>query len=443
MSYDKYKTFGTEKQSDFAKALADKLISQLQKGTSPWQRPEVVLQAPINALTGKPYRGGNALALMLQERKDPRWLTYNQAQTLGAQVRKGEKGTRLLSYIFEQEITLKDDNGNPLLDEKGKPQKTTQQLERPIVTSFVVFNAEQIDNLPPYKAPTIKQEDINKRAETILTNSGAIINHHNKDRAYYSPKQDSIYMPPIEAFRDKNKYYSTALHELGHWTGHSSRLNRDLTGSFGSPSYAKEELRAEITSLMLCQKMGIGHNFENHASYVGAWVRILQDDPNEILRASRDAEKISDYIMAFDRELVQDNRNNQPQEELKQEYFEAKTKGFTAGSTILEAAIKKAELIMNGQATIQSPLLAHADKYEVTTHLLAGASNEASFMTDIHTRSIINKVFEAGLDIIELDEEYNRTHKSIVDTYGDHFSRIIALEELIYQERNNEYEMTM
>lgn len=257
MSYDKYKTFGTEKQSDFAKALADKLISQLQKGTSPWQRPEVVLQAPINALTGKPYRGGNALALML------------------------------------------------------------------------------------------------------------------------------------------------------------------------------------------CQKIGIGHNFENHASYVGAWVRILQDNPNEILRASRDAEKISDYIMAFDRELVQDNRNNQPQEGLKQEYFEAKTKGFTAGSTILEAAIKKAELIMNGQATIQSPLLAHADKYEVTTHLLAGASNEASFMTDIHTRSIINKVFEAGLDIIELDEEYNRTHKSIVDAYGEHFSRLIALEELIYQERNNEYEITM
>ncbi|WP_439847751.1 zincin-like metallopeptidase domain-containing protein, partial [Neisseria gonorrhoeae] len=148
-----------------------------------------------------------------------------------------------------------------------------------------------------------------ERAENILKNSGAVIDHRHGDRAFYSPSRDSITLPLREQFESPGAYYETALHELGHWTGHADRLNRDLSHPFGSEGYAREELRAEIASLMLSQELGVSFNPGQHASYVASWIMVLQDDPMEIMRAASDAEKIQGYVMAFDqvREIEQQN----------------------------------------------------------------------------------------------------------------------------------------
>ncbi|WP_439847610.1 ArdC family protein, partial [Neisseria gonorrhoeae] len=173
----------------------------------------------------------------------------------------------------------------------GKPEKETVRLERPKVFHAVVFNGEQIDGLPPLKLRPLSWNP-DERAENILKNSGAVIDHRHGDRAFYSPSRDSITLPLREQFESPGAYYETALHELGHWTGHADRLNRDLSHPFGSEGYAREELRAEIASLMLSQELGVSFNPGQHASYVASWIMVLQDDPMEIMRAASDAEKI-------------------------------------------------------------------------------------------------------------------------------------------------------
>lgn len=298
----------------FYQQVADKLIEQLQQGTAPWQKPwdgeGMPDHMPHNTITGRRYRGINNLWLLAQQRQDPRWMTYKQAAAIGAQVRKGEKGTVIEYWKFTEEINKTDEQGREIIGADGKPEKETVQLERPKVFHAVVFNAEQIDNLPPLEISPLAW-DPDERAETILRNSGALIQHRAGDRAFYSLRTDSITLPLREQFADAGHYYAVALHELGHWTGHEARLNRDMAHPFGSEGYAREELRAEIASLMLSQDLGVSFHPEQHASYVESWIKALQDDPMEIMRAAADAEKIHAYVM----ELAQMQTVEQQQEE--------------------------------------------------------------------------------------------------------------------------------
>ena len=304
-----------EKQS-FSDRVATELIEQIKQGTAPWQKPwdGRDLQAPVNAITGKPYRGANNVWLsMMQPSDDNRWLTYNQAESIGAQVRKGEKGTTVEYWKFEEDHIKKDKDGKEVLDDKGKPIIVRHKLERPKVFYATVFNATQCDNMPPLppKEELVKDWEIHQRAENILKNSGANIEHQRGDRAFYRPSQDKIVLPEKEQFPTVGGYYGTALHELGHWTGHESRLNRDMAHPFGSEGYAKEELRAEIASLMLSQTMGVPFDPGHHAAYVDGWVSVLENDSREIFRAAADAERIKDYVMAF--EQVQELEKTQTQ----------------------------------------------------------------------------------------------------------------------------------
>jgi predicted HTH domain antitoxin len=164
-----------------------------------------------------------------------------------------------------------------------------------------VFNAEQIDGLPPLavKAP---DWDRHQRAEALLRACGVEIRHDQAERAFYRPATDKIHLPPRDGFQSADNFYSTALHELGHASGHPSRLDRDLAHPFGSVGYAKEELRAEIASLMIGDELGIGHDPGQHAAYVNSWVQILKEEPKEILRAARDADKIAGYVMDLEKE---------------------------------------------------------------------------------------------------------------------------------------------
>ena len=184
----------------------------------------------------------------------------------------------------------------------------TVELDKPIMRFARVFNAEQIEGMPPLELTdkAFEWEPVEK-AENILSASGANINHDQSNRAFYRYGTDSIHLPPRENFEEPGLYYGTALHELGHWTRHSSRLDRE-NGPFGSEMYAKEELRAEIASWMLGQDIGIPHDPEHHASYVNSWVKALEDDPYEIVRACRDAEQIKEYILGLEmkKELAQE-----------------------------------------------------------------------------------------------------------------------------------------
>ena len=170
---------------------------------------------------------------------------------------------------------------------------------------YTVFNAQQIDGIPPHNPKQHTTFEAVQAGEQILNNSGANIAHDQADRAFYSRSEDSIHLPPKDAFRDAAGYYGTALHELAHWTGHPSRLDRStLTESyrFGDANYAKEELRAELASVFLAAQRGIPHDPEQHASYVNSWIGALKRDKNEIFRAAHDASKATDFILALERD---------------------------------------------------------------------------------------------------------------------------------------------
>ena len=262
-------------------ALADTIIKALEAGTAPWIRPwkagEIVF--PENPVSGAKYRGSNLLKLMMASRVDSRWMTYRQARSIGAQVRKGERGTGLIFWI------TRDAEGD--------------ELERPKLKLFTVFNAEQIDGIPPQDVEYEPVEwKTHERATQILENSGAAVSYGG-DRALYSPSRDRIYMPRPETFSSAGDFYETILHELGHWTGHPDRLNRPF-GVFGDATYAQEELRAEIGSMMVCMELGIGHNPGNHVNYIGDWIKKLKEEPNEIYAACRDAAQIKLMVCGFE-----------------------------------------------------------------------------------------------------------------------------------------------
>ncbi|SHH16288.1 zincin-like metallopeptidase domain-containing protein, partial [Xylella fastidiosa] len=306
-----------EPKKPFHEVVAERLIEQLKVGTAPWQRPWEPGRGgllPMNPSTGKRYKGINAIYLMSQQRTDPRWLTYKQAEALGAQVRRGEKSTSIQYWKYTEKQIKTDDQGRPVLDVKGQPVMEEVRLERPRVFFASVFNAEQIDGLPTLQHNEQTKEqtwDAVERAENILEASEAMIYHGEHNRAFYNPSTDSIHLADKSQFPSADNYYATLLHELGHWTGHSLRLDRDMLHPFGSEGYAKEELRAEIASMILGDELGIGHDPGQHAAYVGSWIRVLKDDSLEIFRAAADAEKIQEYLLAFEQKQVQEATNQQ------------------------------------------------------------------------------------------------------------------------------------
>ena len=340
----------------FHEQVAGKLIEQLLQGTAPWQKPwapgEAGAMIPMNPTTGNRYKGINAIQLMSQGHEDNRWMTYNQARDAEAQVRKGESGTSIQFWKFDEEQTKRDAAGNPVRDAEGHVVKEKVQLERPRVFFATVFNAEQIDGLPPRQVKEQAWSAVD-RAEQILRASGARIKHGEQDRAFYRPATDSIHLPEKAQFQTADNYYATALHELGHWTGHGSRLDRDLAHPFGSQGYAKEELRAEIASMILGDELGIGHDPGQHAAYVESWVKALKDDPMEIFRAAADAEKIQKYVLGLEQQQQQEQAQEQAQAQVdtqvsQQEADKAITEGTamtnqTESPTAVEAPIAAAK----------------------------------------------------------------------------------------------------
>ena len=280
----------------FHLVLAEKLIEQLGQRTAPWQKPWAAGETylPYNPTTGKRYKGINSLQLLSEERGDPRWLTYKQAAAEGAQIRRGEKGTQVQYWKFEDERAVKDAAGKPVLDAASQPTKETVRLHQPRVFFATVFNAEQIDGLPPLEKKPVTW-NAQEAAEARL--SLATLKHDQADGAFYRRSSDVIHLPSRAQFPDALSYYHVGLHELAHWSGHPSRMDREGGNPFGSPEYAREELRAEISSLLMGEEIGIGHAPGRNAEiYLAHWVKDLQEQPLEIFRAAAEAEKIRAYI---------------------------------------------------------------------------------------------------------------------------------------------------
>ncbi|WGQ08994.1 zincin-like metallopeptidase domain-containing protein [Pedobacter gandavensis] len=297
-----------EKAKPLYVQVAEKLIEQLKEGTAPWQKPWdssnlPAFELPYNAVTGNRYKGINTMSLLIAAYQDPRWMTFNQAASQDWRVKKGEKGSLIQFVKLTDLSTKRDEQGKQVLDELGKPLKVQVKLSKPIITNAWVFNAAQVDGLEPLKRPEIASLgwDPLERAEQLITNSGASIEHKSGDRAFYSPLRDEITMPLREQFNAPDKYYATLLHELGHWTGHSSRLDRSIMNKFGTEDYAREELRAEIASLLIGQELRIGHDPGQHTAYVESWIKMLSDTPFEIHAAAADAEKILGYLIGLER----------------------------------------------------------------------------------------------------------------------------------------------
>lgn len=296
---------------DFRQEVTDNIIAMLEKGVAPWQKPwdpsKASLELPHNPTTEKPYRGGNAihlLAMGLKRRyEDPRWMTYRQAQENGWQVRKGEKGTQIEFWQFPD----REARGGKGKDGNSPDAGGDDERKGLIHRIYTVFNGTQIDGIPKYQPKAHPEWEVIQTGEAIMKNSGALIRHDQQDRAFYSRLTDTIHLPTKTAFPSPAECYGTALHELGHWTGHPDRLNRlSQPGSyvFGSPEYAKEELRAELTSVFLSAERGIPHNTEQHASYLNSWIQVLRNDKNEIFRAAKDAHQAADLLLDLERGLT-------------------------------------------------------------------------------------------------------------------------------------------
>jgi antirestriction protein ArdC len=300
---------------DFRQEVTDRIIDMIETGVAPWQKPwdpaDASLDMPMNPMTAKAYRGGNAIHLMatslLRGYGDPRWMTYRQAAVLGWQVRKGEKGTQIefweakpASDTRSEAIRAGDGDGN---QPAGEPDE--RHGNRLIHRVYTVFNATQIESIPERTPNARTVFEVIEAAEQILNNSGATILHDQADRAFYNRLADSIHLPPKHAFQDAGGYYGTALHELAHWSGHPSRLDRATLNEsyrFGDISYAREELRAELASVFLAAERGIPHDPEQHAAYVSSWINVLKQDKNEIFRAAHDASRAADFLLALERD---------------------------------------------------------------------------------------------------------------------------------------------
>lgn len=292
------------------KAMVDQLLAFIESNPTAWEAGWYkVGGAPRNGKTGKNYNGLNALWLyLLAEHKgyaDPRWVTYQQAKDLKASVKAGEKSSNVFYWSWYDKKTKKPFDEETVKDmSKDERQKYLDENVRPVLKYYQVFNASQCNNFPKLDAeqqemPADERARQNAKIESIITNSAAPVYYDGGNRAYYSPRQDSIHLPEINRFHSMQDYYATVLHEIAHSTGHASRLNREMISIFGTSDYAKEELRAELASVFMQLDYDIsveGKHFENHAAYLQSWLKSVRDDQKEFFAAVTDAEKISQYV---------------------------------------------------------------------------------------------------------------------------------------------------
>lgn len=297
-------------RADMYQTVTDRIVAALEAGTAPWVQPWTPSRDgsglagwwPRNASTGKAYSGINVMLLAAAGRPDPRWLTYKQAQSMGGNVRKGEKATAIVFW----RVLLKDENGKTVSDAQavqlraqGKPVEKVFLLR-----SYSVFNVAQCDglNLDNGIAELPTPEDHarfqHERCSAILgalAADGCPVDIAGT-RAFYSPSADRIGMPAPATFESPAAYWGTALHEATHATGHGKRCGRTFGERFGDDAYAVEELVAELGSAYLCAAAGVDGQLQ-HASYLASWIRVLKADNRAIFTVAKQAQLAADWLL--------------------------------------------------------------------------------------------------------------------------------------------------
>jgi len=280
--------------------ITDKIIAELEAGRVPWVQPwgtsaaKAPLGLPRNAATSRSYSGINVLILWgaVIEHGFPGqgWLTFRQALSLGGHVRKGERGT---TVVYADRFTPEDEKRRAF--EAGEEAQAIPFLKR-----FTVFNTAQCDDLPEdieATAPPPPPGMIEPQVEALIKATG-IDFRIGGNRAFYVPSLDYVQVPPPAAYFEPINWHRTALHELGHTSGAEHRLNRNLSGSFGSKLYSVEEITAELISAYSCAALGIVPTVR-HADYIGSWLEVLREDNRAIVRAASQASKAADWLLAF------------------------------------------------------------------------------------------------------------------------------------------------
>jgi antirestriction protein ArdC len=306
-SPSKRRTASPQRGSLYEEVTA-KIIAQLEAGIFPWVQPwetqGAVPGLPRNAVAGRFYSGVNVLILWgaVIERAFPSqdWLTFKQALAAGGCVRKGETGQTVFyaARFTPDSDKAKGASGSGTAEQQNGATEQPQGI--PFLKRFTVFNVAQCDGLPPRVAADpvpLPERQLVADAESLIAATNADFRIGGA-RAFYSPTQDFVQVPPQPAFTAQIDYYRTALHELGHWTGHPSRLARTYGKRFGDSAYAREELCAELASAFLCAALGIVPTVR-HADYLGPWLAVLREDARAIFKAASHASKAADYLLAF------------------------------------------------------------------------------------------------------------------------------------------------
>jgi antirestriction protein ArdC len=294
---------GDTPRNSLYEEVTAKIIAQLDEGIFPWAQPwsstAAVPGLPRNAISGRPYSGINVLILWgavaggAYPSQD--WLTFKQALAAGGCVRKGERGQTI---FFADRFTPDDGHEQAGGLEGGSAEGETRSV--PFLKRFTVFNAAQCDGLPTRLTADLTPlptRELHDAAEALIAATGADFRIGGA-QAFYDGGGDYVQVPPQPAFKAQIDYYRTALHELGHWTGHVSRLGRDQSGRFATAAYAREELCAELASAFLCAALGIQPTVR-HADYLGSWLEVLRADARAIFKAASQASKAADYLLGL------------------------------------------------------------------------------------------------------------------------------------------------
>lgn len=276
-------------------AVTARLIELMEQGVKPWALPwksgtgKATGLVPANAATGRAYTGINILLLLVESHSrgwSNGWMTFRQANTLGARVRKGEKATTVVFTSFREGKT-----------QEGAPEGT-EAKKVPFLKRYYVFNLAQLENLPEeYRQPDKAMPDDDERLDALrnLVRFSGVTIDYNSARACYRPKDDIVEMPPYGSFNSDDAFAATLNHELVHATSHPARLQRNLGKRFGDEAYAMEELVAEMGSAFLCAHLGFQHERES-AAYLEHWLKVLKADSRAIFTAAAAASKASDWL---------------------------------------------------------------------------------------------------------------------------------------------------
>lgn len=295
-----------EKIEENRKKIVDKLISNMEEGYIfsewAWNRKAFL---PRNAITGTLYQGINRLNLSFEalERgyEDPRWLTLKKANEMGYTVKPGAKGVFCEKWIWQKvEKVINEETGEIEKDEDGKEKSKIVDLKRPIINYFYLYNASQIEGIPPYIEPKIEtNSNFLDVADSFIVSSECPIEEKFQDSAFYSPIYDKIILPPRNYFKSDEAFLGTLLHEMSHSTGNEKRLNRDIKNLFGTEKYAIEELTAELSCVFLEAELDMDIDFtrQDHINYFNSWIQVLKNDPNELYRVCSNASKSCSRLM--------------------------------------------------------------------------------------------------------------------------------------------------